>query len=158
MESTANTVVVYYSRSGNTKNAAGIIAGKLGCERIEIINPDRRRGLFGFLRSGMEAASRKIVPIAPIEQDFSVYSRVILCTPVWAKNMSSPMRSFLTAQCDKLKRVCCLATCMDPKEDGRLLLSDLVEMGLMVDSFAVAPKDRLLSSAERFAELIKNLE
>jgi len=124
MDTVMNTVVVYYSRSGSTKNAAGIIAGKLGCERIEIINSDPRKGIFGFLKSGMEAASKKIVKIAPLEQDFSVYDRVIVCTPVWANNMSSPIRSFLCGHHKELNKICCLATCLDPKEDGKILLAD----------------------------------
>lgn len=153
-----NTVVVYYSRSGSTKNAAGIIAGKLGCERIEIINSDPRKGIFGFLKSGMEAASKKIVKIAPLEEDFSLYDRVIVCTPVWANNMSSPIRSFLCSHHKELNKICCLATCIDPKEDGKILLADLIDMGFAVEIFAVAPRDRLLASADRFAELIKNIQ
>jgi len=72
--------------------------------------------------------------------------------------MSSPARSFLYAYKEKIQNLCCLATCMDPKEDGKHLLDDLIELGFKVETFAVAPKDRQLSSAERFAEQIKLLE
>jgi len=94
-EKRMKTLIVYYSRGGNTKKAAEDLAAELGADLAEIREDRPRKGLFGFLRSGMESSFKKIVPYRPLTADPAKYERVIVATPVWAGNLSSPMRSYL---------------------------------------------------------------
>ncbi len=46
-------LIVYYSRSGQTRNIAEVIAKKLGAELEEIVDHRNRKGLLGFLPAVM---------------------------------------------------------------------------------------------------------
>jgi len=93
----SNILCVYYSRTGHTQTLMEGLAAKLGCECVKLSDGVDRSGLFGWLRSGMDAMARKIPMVAmpetalPLEQ----YDLVIIGTPVWAGRCASPVRSFL---------------------------------------------------------------
>ncbi len=99
------TLIVYYSRNGGTRKAAEALAEEIGAELAEIRETRKRRGFFGFMRSGFESATKRIVPILPLEPacDLASYDRVILATPVWAGGLASPMRSFLAAHAAEIR-------------------------------------------------------
>jgi len=88
-------LVVYYSMSGTTEKVANAVAGFLKCDIEEITEPRRRRGVFGFLRSGREAMRKIQPPIRIPTKDPAKYDIVIIGTPVWAGNIASPARTFL---------------------------------------------------------------
>jgi len=107
-----NILCVYYSRTGATKALMEEIAGELGCEIVALDDGINRSGLFGWLRSGMDAMSRRIHHVArpntklPLEE----YDLVIIGTPVWAGRCSSPARSFLLQFGEELKEAAYLIT------------------------------------------------
>jgi len=73
-------LVVFYSRTGTTKKVAEAIATKLGCDIEEIIDTKSRRGLLGFLRSGLEATLKRLTTIEEIKNDPASYDVVIIGT------------------------------------------------------------------------------
>ena len=89
------TLVVYYSRSGNTKNIAEMIGKQLGSDLEGIIDHKNRKGLLGFLASGNEAYLQRRIPIEKLKKDPSQYDLIIIGTPIWAGNISTPVSSFL---------------------------------------------------------------
>jgi len=89
------TLVVVYSKTGNTLSVAKRIAGKLEADLEVIEDKADRRGILGFLRSGYEALSKKVPPIAEPKHDPGDYELVIIGTPIWAGRMSSPVRAYL---------------------------------------------------------------
>ena len=46
------TIVVYYSRTGNTRKVAEELADTLKCDIEQIIDTQKRSDVLGFLRSG----------------------------------------------------------------------------------------------------------
>jgi len=52
-------LVVYYSRTGNTKFVAEKIAQELGADIEEVIDKKNRFGLINYLRAGGDALRRK---------------------------------------------------------------------------------------------------
>jgi len=56
-------LVVFYSRTGNTKKVGEAIAGELNCDTEQIMDVKSRMGIFGWLRSGREAMKEVIAPI-----------------------------------------------------------------------------------------------
>ena len=98
-------IVVYFSRSGNTKKVGELIASKLSCDLKAITPIKSYKGLFGWLKAGYQAASKKIPPLNSIDINFNEFDLVIVGTPVWAGNMSSPIRSFLTNNSKNFKNV-----------------------------------------------------
>lgn len=96
-------LVVYYSRTGATKKIAEHIAKELNADIEEIIDQKNRKGILGYLRSGYEASRRKTTEIKDIRSKIPNYDIVIISTPVWSWNMSSPVRTVLMRY--KFKRV-----------------------------------------------------
>jgi flavodoxin len=96
------TLVVYYSRSGTTRKVAEALAEMLGGDVDEIVEIRGRSGMFGYLRSLVEARRQISSPIGPEKRDPSAYDLVIVGTPVWAWSVSSPVRAYLMATRERL--------------------------------------------------------
>ena len=105
-----NALVVYFSRSGYTRRIAEEIARRLPADLNPILERHDRSGWFGYLRSGFEAYKHRTPPILPAVKDAAAYDLVVLGTPVWAGNIASPMRSYLTAHGHELNRVAFFCT------------------------------------------------
>jgi len=103
-------LVVFYSRTGITKEIAVHISEELDCDIEEIFDIKGRKGILGYIKSGIEATFRKTPKIKEAEVDPSDYDLVIVGTPVWAENMASPVRTFLFRNNDKLNRVAFFCT------------------------------------------------
>lgn len=103
------TLVVYYSRTGNTKKVGEAIAKQLKSDIEQIEDVKSRLGPIGWLRSGREAKNKKLVEIKPTKKDPSRYDLVVIGTPVWAATVSSPVRTYLSKY--KFKRVAFFCTC-----------------------------------------------
>lgn len=103
-------LVVYYSRTGVTKTVGEELAKQLRCDAEEIISVKNRKGIIGYIISGKEAVLKKPAKIKEIKKDSSSYDIVIIGTPVWGHNMSSPIRTYLIKNKDKLKNVAFFCT------------------------------------------------
>lgn len=89
------TLVVYFSRTGNTQALAEQIAHACSADLEGIEEGRYRLGAMGYVRSVAEALAQKEIPIRPSELDPADYDLVAVGTPIWAWNMSSPARSYL---------------------------------------------------------------
>ena len=99
-------LVVYYSRSGNTRAVAGEIAAALGGAKIEEIHDTvNRTGLLGYWRSFREAVGKRTTPLAASGRDIDGYDLVVVGGPVWVGQPSSPIRSWLRAHAAELNSV-----------------------------------------------------
>ena len=103
-------LVVFYSRTGITKEVAVRISEELDCDIEEIFDVKSRNGIFGYIRSAFESIFKKIPKIKKTEVDPSDYDLVIIGTPVWAENMASPVRSYLFKNSDFLNRIAFFCT------------------------------------------------
>ncbi len=104
------TLVVYYSRDGATRKVAEELKTQLSADIEEVTEPKGRGGPLGWIRSGKEASDGAIVPINPPKADPSTYDIIIIGTPVWAWNVSSPVRSYLSMMKGRLPRVAFFCT------------------------------------------------
>lgn len=103
-------LVVYFSRSGYTRQVAEAIAAQLGAD-IECVREFRGRlGILGYLRSAREALQQRTIAIRAPAKNPSDYDLLIIGTPVWASNMCSPIRAYITAQMNSLGRVALFCT------------------------------------------------
>lgn len=100
-----NALVVFYSRSGTTREAAERIARRLGADTEEIFDPTDRRGLRGWIRSILDARRGRKPPIAPARKDPSRYDVVVVGTPVWDAHVSAPVRAYLSTHAGSLRKV-----------------------------------------------------
>jgi flavodoxin len=98
-------IVIFYSRSGSTKKAAEAIAQALGCDIEELVDTQKRSGLFGLIRSGRQAMKEELTTLQPLKKDITQYDLVIVGGPVWASKMSVPVRTFIAQNKDRMKEV-----------------------------------------------------
>jgi flavodoxin len=93
----ARILLVYYSRTGNTRHLAEAIAGELRCDIEEIHDTRARLGFIEFLRSCVEALRGHHAEIEAVEHDPKAYDLIVIGTPVWAGSVSTPIRAYLAA-------------------------------------------------------------
>ena len=91
------TILVYYSMSGNTDWAAREIAARLSADLLRIVPetayPDK--GFKKFFWGGKSAVMAETPALRPYAFDAGSYEQVILGFPVWAGNLTPPLRTFL---------------------------------------------------------------
>ena len=106
----SNTLVVYYSLTGNTRHVAEAIAAALNAD-LEIIEDTFNRDTsLGRPRSAIEGLLGLRSSITPPKHDLSEYDLVVVGTPVWSARLSSPVRAYLSQQRASLKRVAFFCT------------------------------------------------
>ena len=104
------SLVVYYSRTGNTRKVAQAIAGVLKADVEEIVDLKDRAGVKGYLLAGRDAMRKEETPIEPIKHDVTAYDLVVVGTPVWAFTMAAPVRSFLVGPGSSARRMAFFCT------------------------------------------------
>lgn len=104
------TLIVYYSRTGFTKQAAEQLAGLLGADLEALADTKDRAGALGYLVAGKDAGLKRPTVLAPLAHDPAAYDLVVLATPVWSWSITPAIRTYAAAQRAKLKKVAFLAT------------------------------------------------
>jgi len=105
------SLVVFYSRTGPTKRVAEVIADTLKCDVEEIIDTKNRKGLFGYLRSGSDAIRKRLTNIKEIKYNPADYDLIVLGTPNWGGIFTPAIRTYVTQNQDKIKKVAFFITC-----------------------------------------------
>ena len=103
-------LVVFYSRTGATKQVAEALAESLNCDSEELIDTKKRGGPLGFLSAGKDAKAKKLTKLTDIKRDPALYDLVILGTPIWAGTLSSAARTYIANNKSKFKRVAFFCT------------------------------------------------
>jgi flavodoxin len=103
-------LVVFYSRTGATKQVGEALAQTLNCDSEELVDTKKRGGPMGFVRSGRDARAKTLTTLAEIKHDPALYDLVILGTPIWGGTLSSAMRTYITNNKSKFKRVAFFCT------------------------------------------------
>ena len=152
-------LVVFYSRSGKTKKVAGKISELLKCEIEEIIDMKNRKGIPGFLSAGTDANLRKLTAIKEIKNNPSLYDMVIIGTPIWSSNISTPIRTYLSLCKEEFKKVAFFCTRLG--SDSKKVFADMKNLSqktpialLELTSREVA-RDQYMQKVKEF---IKNLK
>lgn len=101
------TAVVYYSMSGNCEFVANQTGNFLDCDliRIEPLKAYPDKGARKFYWGGKSAVMGEKPKLKPYEFEADRYDCVILGFPVWASNVTPPIRAFLSENDLKGKKV-----------------------------------------------------
>jgi flavodoxin len=89
-------IVVYYSRTGNTRFVAEKIAEVLKADLCEVIDKKKRKGRLGFITGGYDATREKLTKIT-VSKSIEDYDLVIVGSPVWAGKITPAIRTFLVS-------------------------------------------------------------
>ncbi|MDP3065447.1 MAG: flavodoxin [Methanobacteriaceae archaeon] len=104
------TLVVFYSRTGNTRRVAEEIQNSLDCDIEEIIDTKKRSGPLGYMKSGRDASSGKLTVLKDITHDPASYDLLIIGTPLWAWHVSTPARTYIHQNHTKFSKVAFFCT------------------------------------------------
>ena len=99
------TLIVYYSRTGNTKIACEALQKELGCDIIEIKDMKNREGRWGYYTAAFGSIFGTHTRIDPDTFDLAPYTTVIVGSPVWAGKPSAAIRTFIAENRFDGKRV-----------------------------------------------------
>lgn len=105
------TIIVYYSLEGNTDYAAGKIAEAIGADTLRI-SPKKAYPTGGFSKffwGGKSALMGEAPELEPYAFDGATYDRVIFGFPVWANNITPPIRTFIRGNDLTGKRIAAFA-------------------------------------------------
>jgi flavodoxin len=103
-------LVCYYSHTGHTQKIAELIAESVGADVERIIDEKSREGALGYLTAGRDAMLKRQSRIQPAMKDPSQYDLIILGTPIWAWNLSPPMRTYISDHKAKFNQVAFFCT------------------------------------------------
>lgn len=118
-------IVIFYSRTGNTKKVAEEYAGKNDIDIYEIKDLVNRKGFIGFIKSAVQAVMKTPTPIGDVTIDISSYSRVILCTPIWVGTIPSPVRTFILKYGQFINKVEYIISYKSEKEEHKKTLDEM---------------------------------
>jgi flavodoxin len=105
-----NVLIVYYSRTGITRNIAEQIQTALNGDIDEIKDSTGRSGIIGWLRSGRDSMSKNLTQIKEVDANPIDYDIVIIGTPTWNGAASTPIRTYITEYKKNLPQVALFST------------------------------------------------
>jgi hypothetical protein len=148
-----DTIVLYVTRGGRSRSLALDLGKRLGAQVAEIGDLVKRKGVFGFIKSGRQAATGQATPIQDPRVDLGPASAIVLVEPVWAGSVCPPMRSYIRAHIAELagKRIALLASAAGG-DDGKLRAKFESEFGGDLGSlaaFAIVPQGAGEAARER---------
>jgi len=152
-------LLAFYSRSGRTKKIANVISEILKCDKEEIFDTKNRKGIPGFLSAGTDANLRRLTAIKGIKNNPSLYDLVIIGTPIWSSNISTPIRTYISLYKENFKNVAFFCTRLgsDSKKvfDDMKNLSQKTPLALLKLTSREVKRDQHLQKVKEF---IKNLK
>ena len=105
------TLMVYYSLEGNTEYAVNKIAETCGFDTLRLVpvNKYPDRGFKKFFWGGKSSVMAETPELEPYMFDSDSYDRIIFGFPVWAGNVTPPIRTFVKENDLKGKRIAAVA-------------------------------------------------
>ena len=107
----SKTLIVYYSRTGNTKAVCESLAKEIDADIVEIKDLKNRMSTFGIIGGMLRTFLSMQTKIFPEKIDMTDYSNVILSAPIWAAKVPPAMRTAIYMNGFMDKKVVMLVTC-----------------------------------------------
>jgi flavodoxin len=105
------TLVVYFSRTGHTRQIAHELAARLHADSEEIREVAQdSSGIFGYLRAGWQSLTQALPPLAPSKKQPEDYELTLIGTPVWNYGVSAPARAYAKQHSGNFRRVAFFCT------------------------------------------------
>ncbi len=113
------TCIAYYSKQGNTRLAAEMLAKKLKADLIELTEKTNYNGMIGFMRGGFRAVTGKLAKLdEETLKKITGYDTVLAASPVWAGKTTPAVNALLVKADLAGKKVYVLTTQADRALDG----------------------------------------
>ena len=89
------TLIVYYSRTGNTRAISESIKDTLGCTIQEIKDLKDRSGISGFIGGMIDVRENPTTDISPKEVRLEDYNLLIIGSPGWGGKITPAINTFI---------------------------------------------------------------
>ncbi len=91
-------IITYYTRDGNSRQAANILSDKFECDIIELKEIKmRKKNIWGFLKCGMDTKlGRKSLLINDVKKEFAGFDEIYIVTPIWAGSYVPAINTLLS--------------------------------------------------------------
>lgn len=153
------TLVVYYSRTGNSRKIAEELAEALDADLEELKERANRAGAKGYMLAGRDAMKKRPADLLPLEHDPADFDLVVIGGPCWAGSMCTPTRTYGIEQKDHLSRVAFFATGGDSRF-ARKALNSIAEATSItpVATLALGEKEVANEHAQALSAFVSALE
>lgn len=121
----AKILVVFFSKTGNTKQVAESIRENFNCDIEEIREKANRRGIFKTIVEIKKAILGNETIICNTQKDPSEYDVVIIGTPVWASHITPAVRTYVVKNKDKIKCIAFFSTHGTDKPEENKIFKDV---------------------------------
>jgi flavodoxin len=153
------TLIAYYSRTGTTKKIGDAIAEKLGAETEEILDTVNRMGVKGYLVSGRDAMKKRMTKLESLRFNPAGYELVIIGTPIWGWNMSVPIRTYITENKEKFRKVAFFCTMGGSGDEKAFLEMEKIigrkPLGILALKTVEVAKNEYGEKLEKFLENLR---
>jgi flavodoxin len=143
-------LVVFYSRTGHTKELAKKISKELNADLDEVYEKKSRLGIKGFISGGLGALFRTKSKIT-FKKNPSQYDLVVIGTPIWSGNVCPAIRTYLMR--NKLNKVAFFCSCRDKQKKAFKSMKRLSS-----EPIATAEFIEKIENKNKFHEFIKKLK
>jgi flavodoxin len=89
------TLILYYSRTGNTRLCSETLQKALGADVLEIKDRKNRAGGWGFFTGAIGSLFNVHTKIEPLHPDLAPYSNIIIASPIWTGTLSTAIRTLI---------------------------------------------------------------
>lgn len=123
------TAIVFYSMNGNTAMVAQKLTESIDADLIEI-KPEKSypdKGFKKFLWGGKSAVMAETPALMPYRFSAEEYDQIVFGFPVWAGNVTPPIRTFVQENRDVLKGKRIAAFACQSGSGGEKAFSKLLE-------------------------------
>lgn len=103
-------LILYYSRTGNTRMCCEVLQKELGADLIEIKDLKNRDGGWGFFTGALGSMFNVHTEIEPVTPDLSPYQNIIIASPIWTGTLSTAIRTLIDKNRFDNKRVVMFTT------------------------------------------------
>lgn len=151
-----DSIIIYFSRSGNTQNLARLIHNETGADMLELTVTEPYPADYEETvdRANEERANQNYPEINTDIPDLTQYDRVYLGYQTWAMTLSNPMIAFLEDNGSALadKTIYPFSTNAGYGEGDTLeRIAELAPDATLADSFSIQDED-LLQNQEQITE------
>lgn len=110
MQPQGKTLVVCYSRSGNTSRVAKDLAANLNADLESLQDKKNRHGFMGVLGAAKDGIQKKTTQLEPLKFNPEKYSVIVIGTPTWFGNMTPAIRTYLQQNKAQLNNIAVYST------------------------------------------------
>lgn len=139
-------LILYYSRTGNTRMTCEALQKALNAQMIEIKDLTDRSGSWGGLTGMLNTLFNMETGIEPEHPDLSSYANIILASPLWAGKFAPAIRTVIARNKFDKKNVAVLTTgnaLLDPANQEKNKAPIIATGGNVVGYFQVAVQEKV---------------